>query len=246
VQRDPNSTELSALAPLLVLADAPKLVGSITLVSNGARVIGVTSAEILRRHQGQRLGVASRLDGSAIVEITTWGIGRYAGLALVELPASLPAGGVAPLAITSVHASVDVHHAPSAVVKIVAGERGYVRSLIPVHADRYDGGGMDRAAFLASPIEPGDGEVEGAPVFAWLPPEPALGRRGEVVLFAIAYPYRGHAAPRDLPVIGELLGLDDLGRALIGASEPDDRPELETVAGEIDDHHRDPLAGLED
>jgi hypothetical protein len=48
-------------------------------------------------------------------------------------------------------------------------------------------------------------------------------------------------------VIAELVGLDDLGKALIVlAPEPDARPELGTVTGEIVDPAADPLAGLDE
>jgi hypothetical protein len=53
--------------------------------------------------------------------------------------------------------------------------------------------------------------------------------------------------PRTTPVIAELVGLDDLGRALLTEVEPDAGPELPVVAGEIDDKAPpDPLAGLDD
>jgi hypothetical protein len=129
----------------------------------------------------------------------------------------------------------------------------FERMLIAVHVDNDDGGGMsDTIVRLASPLEQAhvDLEVEGCPLFAWFPPNPALGRKGEVLAVAIAYPYRARTAkPRDLPVLAELVGLDDLGRALISPQEHDAGPELTQVAGEIvekADGEPDPLAGLDE
>jgi hypothetical protein len=108
----------------------------------------------------------------------------------------------------------------------------------------------DTLTRIASPIEPAHVglAIEGAPVFAWFPPNPALGRPGEVLAVAIAYPYRAQTAkPRELPVLAELVGLDDLGRALISTEDHDTRPELEqVVSGEIVDGEIDPLAGLDE
>jgi len=158
-----------------------------------------------------------------------------------------------PLTISDVHASVDVHGAPAAIITIEATTTGYARSLIPVVVDSDDAGGMsDAMVWLASPIDPAHAnvEVEGACLFGWLPREPARGRaKGEVVAFAVGYPYRiGIAKPRDTPVIAELAGLEDLGRALISRAVTKER-ELPPVTGEIVDKGSgdvDPLAGLDD
>jgi len=121
-----------------------------------------------------------------------------------------------------------------------------------VHVDNDDGGGMsDTITRIASPLDPSHVslDVEGAPVFAWFPPNPALGRKGEVLAVAVAYPYRAQTAkPRSHPVIAELVALDDLGRALISTQEHDSREELTQVAGEIEEKTStpDPLAGLDD
>jgi hypothetical protein len=51
----------------------------------------------------------------------------------------------------------------------------------------------------------------------------------------MTYPYRaGTFQPRATPAIAEMIGLDDLGRALIQATpQPEERPELQQVTGEI-------------
>jgi hypothetical protein len=249
VSRDPNAPELRAVAPLLVLGESPRFVGPITLVANGSRVIGVASAEMLRTLPDSNLAVASKLDGSATVNIVNWTVGRYSGVGLVELEAFPKDHDVVPLPIGSINASVDVHGAPAAVVTVdKLGDR-YERSLVPVYVDADDAGGMsDTAVYMLSPHHPAHIEtpIEGATVFAWLPPEPALGRRStEVVAFAMAYPYRaGIAKPRATPVIAELVGLEDLGRALLATAASEPEPELGAVAGEIVDKADDPLGLL--
>jgi hypothetical protein len=228
------------------------LIAPVTLVANGARVIGVTSAELVRPFQGTPIGVATKLDGSSTVQVATWTLGRYSGCALVELSGPIPADhDVAPLPIGSVHATVNVHGAPGAIMTIAATPTGFTRSMIGVHVDADDAGGMsDHAVHLASPLDPAHAGIviDGSPVFAWLPPEPALRRPGELVLFALAYPYRAQIAkPRETPVLAELIGLEDLGRALISAAEHDNQSELRAVTGEIDKPDtRDPLSGLDE
>jgi hypothetical protein len=240
VPRDAKATELRAVAPLVTLGGTPQLIAPITLVANGPRVIGVTSAELVRPLQGTPIGVATKLDGSATVQVATWTLGRYSGCALVELAGPIPADhDVVPLPIGSVHATVNVHGAPGAIVTIAGGPGAFTRNMIGVHVDADDAGGMiDHAVHLASPLDAARAAtpIDGAPVFAWLPPEPALRRKGELVLFAIAYPYRAQIAkPRETPVLAELVGLEDLGRALIKAAEHDNQSELRAVTGEIGD-----------
>jgi hypothetical protein len=77
-------------------------------------------------------------------------------------------------------------------------------------------------ATLASPIDaaPADAIVDGAPLFAWFAAEPALGRKAETVVVALGQIYRQQAfKPRDQPAAVELVGLEDLGRALAWHSE---------------------------
>jgi hypothetical protein len=219
------------------------------LVENAGKTLGITSAEILRAYQGAQLRVLTELDGSQYVDVTNIGMGRYAGVGLLELARAIPDGaGVKPLGLDHVNATSDTRGAPAAIVTITPALE---RMLIPVHVDSDDGGGMsDTLTRIASPIEPAHVglAIEGAPVFAWFPPNPALGRPGEVLAVAIAYPYRAQTAkPRELPVLAELVGLDDLGRALISTQDHDTRPELEqVVSGEIVDGEHDPLAGLDE
>jgi hypothetical protein len=240
VARDPKAPELRAVAPLVTLGKPSQLVAPVTLVANGSRVIGVTSAELLRPLQGTPIGIATKLDGSSTVQVATWTLGRYSGSALVELAGPIPADhDVVPLPIGSVHATVNVHGAPGALVTMVANGGGFARDVVPVYVDADDAGGMsDHAVHLVSPLEPQatTRAIDGAPVYAWLPPEPALRRKGEVVLFALAYPYRAQIAkPREQPVLAELVGLEDLGRALLQANEHDAVTELRAVTGEIVD-----------
>ena len=242
------------MAPLVaVVGDTQQLVGAITIVENAGKRLGVTSSELLRAHHGATLRVLTKLDGSQFVDVANIGMGRYAGLGLLDLGKPIPPDAdVKPLSIDHVCATNDTRGAPAGIVKIIQVGDSYERSLIPVYVDSDDGGGMsDSIARLASPIDTAhvDLDVEGCPLFAWFPPNPALGRKGEVLAVAIAYPYRARTAkPRALPVLAELLALDDLGRALISTQEHDTRPELRQVAGEIVDKAdvADPLAGLDD
>jgi hypothetical protein len=240
------------VAPLVaIVGETQQLVGAVTLVENAGKTLGVTSAELLRPHHGAQLRVLTELDGSKFVDIAGIGLGRYAGLGLLELSAPVPAGDVKPLSIDHVCATNDTRGAPAGLVTIMPNGAAYERLLIAVHVDNDDGGGMsDTIVRLATPLDAAHAglAVEGCPLFAWFPPNPALGRKGEVLAVAIAHPYRARTAqPRALPVLAELVGLDDLGRALISTQEHDGRPELKQVAGEIVDKQApDPLAGLDE
>jgi hypothetical protein len=241
------------VAPLVaIVGETQQLVGAITLVENAGKTLGVTSAELLRPHHGSQLRVLTQLDGSTFVDVAGIGLGRYAGLGLLELSAPIPdAADVKPLSIDHVCATNDTRGAPAGIVSIIPIGDAYERMLIAVHVDNDDGGGMsDTITRLASPLERAhvDLEVEGCPLFAWFPPNPALGRKGEVLAVAIAYPYRARTTkPRELPVLAELVALDDLGRALISTQAHDPGPAVTQVAGEIEDTAApDPLAGFDD
>jgi hypothetical protein len=227
-------------------------VGAITLVENAGKTLGVTSAELLRPHHGAVLRVLLELDGSRFIDVANIGMGRYAGLGLLELSKPVPTDvDVKPLSLDHVCATNDTRGAPSGLVTIIPVGSAFERMLIAVYVDNDDGGGMsDTITRVASPVETEHTglAVEGCPLFSWFPPNPALGRKREVLAVAIAYPYRAHAKPRPLPVIAELVALDDLGRALISTQEHDTRPELKQVAGEIVDKEAvpDPLAGLDE
>ncbi|MGN6104278.1 MAG: hypothetical protein ACTHU0_04175 [Kofleriaceae bacterium] len=246
--RDRDAVELRAVAPLVASGSAPGLVGPITLVAHGERTVGVTSAELVRPHAGEspfggalgELAVVVALDGSAAVPVERWTIGRYSGLALLSLAAPLPTDReVVPLQIAAVCASLETRGAPAGLIALAADGVGYRRALIPVHIEADDDGGMrDEPRHLVRPLDAADAKmvVDGAPVFAWFPPDPVLGRPSEVVLVALAAPCRMQPArPREIAAIAELIGLEDLGRALLTSAEPDPRPELVQVAGEISD-----------
>jgi hypothetical protein len=233
---DRDARELRSVAPLLIDGT---LIGPVTLVRSGSRIIGAADAEQLRPHVGAQLSVATMLDGSATVTVGNWGLGRRTGLCLVELSQPIESGlDVRPLDLGAVCGSVDTRGAPAALVGIVRSGTGFARSWIPVAIDHDDGGGMtDAISRLASPLddEHVGAAVDGASLFAWFPPNPALGRASEVLLLGVAQPYRGFAKPRQRPVLAELVGLDDVGRALLVAHKAEERePELQQIAGEIE------------
>lgn len=235
--RDPDAVQLRAVAPLVDASGA--LLGPVTLVTNGTRTIGITSSEILRPCDPTSLAIVS-LDGQTRTRVANWYLGRYAGVGLVELGEAIASADITPLAIGAICATADTRGAPSALVTIVTATAGFTREIVAVHVDANDGGGMsDDVVHLASPIEIRhlDAAIHGAALFSWFPPDPVLGRKGEVLAVGVAYPYvQNLAKPRDLPPIAQILGLEDLGRALIGkASAPEQRPELHSVTGEIVD-----------
>jgi len=192
--------------------------------------------------------IATRLDGSATLLTGDWMIGRYAGVGLIDIDDDIPPNHeIQPLSVDAVHASLDVHGAASAIVTIEASGLGFERSLIPIDIDRDEGGELsDQIAYLASPLHPAhvSAPVVGAIAFAWLPPEPALGRPGEVVAFGLSHAYTGTRKLRATSPIAELVSLEDLGRALIGMGGQTGT-ELDSVTGEIASDSDDPLEGLE-
>jgi hypothetical protein len=232
---DRDAREVRSVAPLLVEG---QLIGPVTLVRNGDKTIGTTDPELLRPHVGAQLSVATMLDGSAIVPVGNWGLSRNAGLGLIELASPIENGlDVRPLDLGAVCASVDTRGMPAVLVGIVRNGTGFTRSWVPVQVDNDDGAGMsDTVLRLASPLEDAHVgmAVDGASLFAWFPANAALGRANEVLVLGMAQAYRGFAKPRERPVIAEIIGLDDLGRALIAAQRTAERePELRQVAGEI-------------
>ncbi len=222
------SKELSAVAPLLA---GGKVIGSCTFVTSGTQVLGFTSAELLRVNEGAGFAIATRFDLSATVPIKAWALGRYTGIGLVELGAPLPTDhDVQPLPIAAVCASVDTRGAPAALVTFSSSGR----VVIPVHVDAV-AGMSDIITRLATPHIVTDVAVDGAALFAWFPPDPVLGRTSEVVVVAVGHAYRAQILkPRDQPAVAELMGLDDLGRALKWSSDPSQRVELPPTAGEIE------------
>ena len=242
--RDRHTRELRSVAPILVDG---KLVAPVALVRSGGKIIGATDPELLRPYVGATLVVATMLDGSQTVPVGHWGLSRNSLLALVELAAPIEPGlDVRPLDLGTVCASVDTRGAPAALVGIVRDEQGFARSYVPVQVDRDSGAAPATAPWLASPIEDihVGMAVEGASLFAWFPANPALGRASEVLVLGIAQAYRGFSKPRDHPVIAGLIGLDDLGRALLVSQKTEEHePDLVQVAGEIPDRGEPPDRG---
>jgi hypothetical protein len=223
------------VAPLL--ADG-KLIGAATLVRNGDKTIGATDADVLRPYVGGKLTIATQLDGSSSIAIVNWGLSRHAGLGLLDLSAPVPDGrDVVPLELGAVCAIVDARGSAAALVGIARDGARFTRSWIPVQLDIDDGGMAEAPSRIASPLDDAHVGVKpaGAALFAWFPPNPALGRAGEVLVIGVAQTYRGFAKPRERPVLAEIVGLDDLGRALLVAHKLEERePELSQIAGEID------------
>jgi hypothetical protein len=237
VGHNPESPELRAVAALVALDPQPRLVGPATLVTNGDKTLAFTSSDLVRAEAGANLCLLPRFDGGAI-PIASIGMG-YSGIGLLELAQPLPADAdVVPISIGTISASVETRGAPSAIVTIASGSPGWQRVVIPVAVDAV-GSADDIIARLATPIEACDATfIEGAPLFTWFPPDPVLGRPPEVLAVALGYLYRQQSfKPRGVPAIAELIGLDDLGRALpYSAPEPEAQPsELAQVTGEIPD-----------
>lgn len=233
--------ELRAVAPLLVTT-TKQLVGPALLATNGVKTVAIASTEVLRAWKASQLSIATSLDASSLIPLASWGLGRYSGIGVIELTGPVPAGTqVAPLPISAVCASVETRGAPAAIVTISGTAPNLGRDVIPVHFDKVDNsGGMgdDVITRLASPIDAAHrtARIHGAMLFAWFPPDPVLGRPSEVLAVAMGYPYlAGAFQPRALPAFAELIGLDDLGRALIASAPAAARPELDVVTGEIVD-----------
>ena len=254
VGRDPRevASELRAVAPLVVVREPLELVGPCTLVTNGARTVALSSAELLR-HAGEPLAIALTHDGSRTVRVASWSMGRIAGVGIAELAEPLPKTGidVVPLQLASVSATVDTRGAPSALVTFVRDGAKLARRVVAVHVDAIDAGPMgdDAITRLASPDDAADVDVpvDGASLFSWMPADPVLGRGSEVVMVALGVTYRQKTfKPRANPAIAELVGLEDLGRALPWeAAHEEEGNELGQVAGEIRDDGSGPLAGLD-
>ena len=235
---------MRAIAPLVVTSPQLALVGPCTLVTNGTHTIAFSSAELLRQ-AGEPLAIALTLDCSKTIPVTSWTMGRLPHMGIIELGASFPRDGahdVAPLDLGSLCATADTRGAPSALVTIeaAAGGKGVTRRLIPVHVDAVDGGGMtDDVTRLASPDHASDGDarIDGAALLSWMPADPVLGRKSEVLVVALASPYRAKLfKPRSLPPLAELFGLEDLGRALPWeGGDAAGSNELGQIAGEIRD-----------
>jgi hypothetical protein len=236
-----KAPELRAIAALVVTGPSLQLVGPCTLVTNGGQTTAFSSAELLRR-AGEPLAIALTLDCTKTIPVTAWSMGRVPHMGVIELGAPFPraeALDVEPLPIGSLCATVDTRGAPSALVTVVRAKTGVARRVIWVHVDAIDGGVMSDGILtrLASPVEIDDAQVDidGAALLSWMPPDPVLGRPSEVLVVALASPYRQQTfKPRQLPAIAELFGLDDIGRALPwDGTKLEGNNELGNVAGEI-------------
>lgn len=241
--RDPReqAAELRAIAPLIVVGPTLQLVGPCTLVTNGTQTIAFSSAELLRK-AGEPLAIALTLDCSKTIPVASWSMGRVPHMGVIELGAPFPKDStldVEPLPIGSLCATVDTRGAPSALVTVQRAKTGVARRLVPVHVDNIDGGGMsdDILTRLASPHQEIDVDldVDGAALLSWMPADPVLGRPSEVLIVALASPYRQRTfKPRELPAVAELYGLDDMGRALPwDGTKLEGSNELEQIAGEL-------------
>ena len=236
-----QANELRAVAPLVVMGPTLQLVGPCTLVTNGTQTIAFSSAELLRK-AGEPLAIALTLDCSKTLPVSSWSMGRVPHMGVIELGQPFPKDkklDVEPLPIGSLCATVDTRGAPSALVTVERAKQGVSRRVISVHVDNVDGGGMsdDVLVRLASPDDAADSEVniDGAALFSWMPPDPVLGRKSEVLAVALASPYLTKTfKPRELAAIAELFGLDDLGRALPwDGTKAEGSNELGQIAGEI-------------
>jgi hypothetical protein len=247
-----SASELRCVAPLAVVGGgAPKLVGPCTLVTNGTHTVAFSSAELLRQ-AGEPLAVLTTLDGSTKINVAQWSMARHAAIGIIDIPAGTQfSPEITPLHVGSVCATVDTRGAPSALVTFRVEGGKIVRHVIAVHVDAVDGGGMsdDVITRLASPFDAAqvNAAIEGAPLFTWMPPDPVLGRPSEVVVVAMGVTYRAKTfKPREHVAIAELVGLEDLGRALPWAEHtPPPTNELGQIAGEIRDDETGPIAGLD-
>jgi hypothetical protein len=218
----------------------PQLVGSCTLVTNGVHTAAFASAEVLRQAPDP-LVIAVNFDLSRTVPVPTWMQGRHAAIGIIDLATTFPRDGkldVEPVAISAVCATVDTRGGAAALVTIREIEGKYSRHVVSVQVDSVDGAGMsDEPTRLASPFEEAEaaGITQGGALFAWLPADPVLGRKSETVVVALGVPYLAKIfKPRDLPPIAELVGLEDLGRAVMWNAEMvESGNDLAVVAGEI-------------
>jgi hypothetical protein len=237
--RRSDAPELRCVAPLVVLAPAgPQLAGPCMLVTNGVHTIAVASAEVLRR-AGEPLAILTRLDGSTHLAVKAWQLARHASLGIVDLGEGVAfTVDVHPLHLGSLSAAIETRGAPAALVAFVQRGTTFERVAIGVQIVVDDGGGMsDDIARLAIPLEPAPALLaDGAPLFAWMPPDPVLGRGSEVIAVALGVTPRArvYSQPQAQPPLAELASLEDIGRVLPWAEQtPPPQSGLGLVAGEI-------------
>ncbi|MEP6863423.1 MAG: hypothetical protein ABJE66_22550 [Deltaproteobacteria bacterium] len=236
--RRADAPELRCVAPLVVLgAEGPVLAGPCMLVTNGAHTIAVASAEVLRR-AGEPLAILTRLDGSTHVAVKAWQLARHASLGIVDLGEGVAfTPDVHPLHLGSLSAAIETRGAPAALVTFAQHGGRFDRATIGVKLVVDDGGGMsDDISRLAIPLEAAPALLaDGAPLFAWMPPDPVLGRGSEVIAVAIGVTPRAKVyQPQPQPPLAELAPLEDIGRVLPWADlTPPPQSTLGLVAGEI-------------
>ena len=186
-------------------AGGPQLAGPCMLVTNGSHTIAVASAEVLRQ-AGEPLAILTRLDGST--HLAGRGVAaraprgdrhrrarrrRRVHARRVSAPPRVAVGGGRDARRTG--GARDVRAA-------TAGK--FERVVIAVDVATDDGGGMsDDITRLAIPDRAArPRSIDGAPLFAWMPPDPVLGRGSEVIAVAIGVTPRcalsaaGHRARR--------------------------------------------------
>lgn len=225
------------MAPLVVVAPGGvKLVGPCVLVSNGAHAVALASAEALRK-AGEPLAILTRLDGSAMLPIKAWHLGRHPSLGVIDLGDNSPfTPEVRPLELGSLSATIDTRGAPAALIGVRLEAGVFARVAVGIQLVVDDGAGMsDDVARLAVPQErvPDGALLDGAPLFAWMPADPVLGRGSEVVALALGIAPLSRTFGSYAP-IAELVGLEDAAIALPWLEQPPpvhDGPVQ--VAGEI-------------
>lgn len=233
--RRSDAPELRCVAPLVVLgAGGPQLAGPCMLVTNGVHTIAVASAEVLRR-AGEPLAILTRLDGSTHLAVKAWQLARHASLGIVDLGEGVAfTPDIHPLHLGSLSAAIETRGAPSALVVFAQHGTAFERIVVAVEVVVDDGGGMsDEVVRLAVAPEPVTAApADGAPLFAWMPPDPVLGRGSEVIAVALGVTPRANATRR--PAFAELASLEDIGRVLPWAEQtPPPQSGLGLVAGEI-------------
>jgi hypothetical protein len=207
------------------------------LVTNGAHAIAVASSEVLRQ-AGEPLAILTRLDGSSHIAVAAWLLATDAALGIIDLGEGAAFSvDVHPLHLASLSAAVETRGAPAALVTFSQTAGAFARVAIDVSVVADDGGGMiDEVTRLAIPLEPAPAVLtDGAPLFAWMPPDPVLGRGSEVIAVALGVTPRPRVyLPQAQPPLAELVALADAGRALPWVeATPPPQTGLVQVAGEI-------------
>lgn len=232
-----SAPQVRCVAPVVVVTNGgAKLVGPCVLVSNGAHAIALASAELLRK-AGEPLAIVTRLDGSATLPIKAWHLGRHPAIGVIDLgDSSAFTPEVRPIGLEVLSASVDTRGAPAALVGLRMEAGVFARIAVGVQLVVDDGGGMsDEVTRLAVPQErmPDGAQLDGAPLFAWMPADPVLARPSEVVVVALGIAPRTRTFGSYAP-IAELVGLEDAAVALPWLEQPPVAQEGPVqVAGEI-------------